>query len=154
MQDEDYDDIRRYRRHAVILEGIENAKEKYAYNSNDEFFAISSKKHHIQKRNYGNVFRPVQLQQSQGTFSKFAVMFKDEVPQVSCYPKIEEETGPVTGYGVPNTRYEVPNTGYGVPNTGYGVPKKSKVNWYCVLGPIIKMINCGPTDQGCSKPSK
>ena len=133
MQDEDYNDIRRYRRHANIIKGIEEAKEKYSSYSNDDFYTSFSKKHHVQKRNYGNVFKPVHLQQSQGRFAKFAVMFQDGVPQVSCYPKIEEETGPLTGYGV---------------------PEKSKVKWYCVLGPIMKMINCGPTDSGCSKPSK
>ena len=50
MEDEDFNDIRFYRRHGNVLEGIENTTEKYANNPNDKFFSIFDKDHHKDKR--------------------------------------------------------------------------------------------------------
>ena len=50
LEDEDFNDIRFYRRHGNVLEGIENATEKYATDPNDKFFSIFGKDHHRDKR--------------------------------------------------------------------------------------------------------
>ena len=50
LDQEDFDDIRFYRRNGNILEDIEKGKEKYGRNSNNDFFATFKKDRHREKR--------------------------------------------------------------------------------------------------------
>ena len=51
LEDEDFDDIRFYRRHGNIIDDIEKAKEKYTRNSNEDIFTTLNETHHREKRN-------------------------------------------------------------------------------------------------------
>ena len=51
LDQEDFDDIRFYRRHGNIIEDIGKAKEKYARHSNEDLFTSLNETHHREKRN-------------------------------------------------------------------------------------------------------
>ena len=124
LDDEDFDDIRFYRRHGNILEGIEKSKEKYDNVSSNDFFATFSKEQHRQKREV-NLSNNLNLD---WIFSKMIELFSERFPEVTCYEIVDLE--PVRKKRAATYR----------------------TNWTCVLGYLIKILAMACAANNCLTP--
>jgi len=124
LEDEDYDDIRLYRRNANILEGIENAKEKYAAYNSTNFY----NDHHREKRETivgDNIVIPWYVQEKLNKFMCIEANKTIVLPDVSPQRKKRAETGSKVTYSV---------------------------DWGCIMIKLITIITGACAATGCLTP--
>ena len=151
LDQEDFDDIRFYRRHGKILEDIEKGKEKYGRNSKDEFFATFKKDHQREKREdlSTNVVIPTYITDK---LKLCYNTYKEDDTCKVCYKNCEAGSGYVccrTEQAIPCSEAERRFPG-AFPEAGsdYNVFREttgqatSSISWPCIMVKIILILSC------------